>query len=71
MYWLNVQGLRVKAFVVCCLLFVAVLRLIETCETTKWALKIKDTNSKLFVFVCLLVCLFVCVFACLFSFVPL
>ena len=21
MYWLNVQGLRVKAFVVCCLLF--------------------------------------------------
>ena len=23
MYWLNVQGLRVKAFVVCCLLFVA------------------------------------------------
>ena len=24
MYWLNVQGLRVKAFVVCCLLFVAV-----------------------------------------------
>ena len=24
MYWRNVQGLRVKAFVVCCLLFVAV-----------------------------------------------
>ena len=22
MYWLNVQGLRVKAFVVCCVLFV-------------------------------------------------
>jgi len=22
MYWLNVQGLRVKAFVVCCLMFV-------------------------------------------------
>ena len=22
MYWLNVQGLRVKAFVVCCLLFI-------------------------------------------------
>ena len=22
MYWLNVQGLRLKAFVVCCLLFV-------------------------------------------------
>jgi len=23
MYWLHVQGVRVKAFVVCCLLFVA------------------------------------------------
>jgi len=63
MYWVNVQGLRVKAFVVCCLLLCFRLRVRETIETTM-GVNIKDSNSQLFVcvFVCLLVGLFVCLF---------
>ena len=60
-------------FVVCCSLLCFRARVRETIET-KMGIKIKDTNSKLFVclcvrlFACLFVCLCVCVclFACLF-----
>ena len=74
MFWLNVQGLRVNAFVVCCVLFVVCCLLLcfgaRVRETigTKRGIKIKDTSSKVFVClcVCLFACLFVCVFVCLF-----
>ena len=67
MCWLNVQGLRVKAFVVCCLLLCFRARVRETMETNM-GIKIKDTSRKLFgcLCVCLLVRLFVSLFVCVF-----
>ena len=59
MYWLNVQGSRVKACVVCfvvlCLLFVV-----------SYCVFVNELERQLktqIVFVCLWVCLFVCLFA--------
>ena len=52
MYWLNVQGLRVKAFVVCCLLFV-----VPYCVFVH---ELERQLKKQMVFVCLFVGSFVC-----------
>jgi len=73
MYWVNVQGLRVKALVVCWLLFVVcccvVVHKLERQLEHTWAnISKTQTTNCLFVrsFVCLFACLFACLLVCLF-----
>jgi len=73
MYWRNVQGLRVKAFVVCGLLFVVCCFVFvhelkrQLKQQRAYILRIQTTNCLVVcLFACLFVCLSVCLFICLF-----